>query len=134
MADLNQYASDKKNLRKKRREIVGNYCQRCGNVTRTEKHPLKSCGKAVTCYECGKASHIAKFCVRRAMKLAGRVNAMEYDGPSDSEDEEAYAIREEKWDEDSEEEEDSQENIYMIRNSNDHEDEDTSEEEPENHV
>merc|ERR1712082_286291 len=27
-----------------------------------------------------------------------------------------------------------EENIYMIRNSNDHEDEETSEEEPENHV
>ena len=113
-----------------RKELLGKLCARCGDTAKTDQHPRNSCDKVVKCNVCGKDSHIERFCVRKAMKNRGRVNAMSYEGQScgsDDEEDTANAIRENHWDTD--EEEESESHAYVIYDNNESDIEDTSDEE-----
>ena len=95
---------------------------------------MKSCRAHVTCGECGKKSHLTKFCVRKVKKDEGRVYAMDYEGiseDSDYEDDTAKTLEEKSphsWSSDSSDtdEEENDEDYVNVVAENDSE---TSEEE-----
>ena len=77
-----------KEFLERRDKLLDGCCAQCGKKNLTDSHPSKSCRAHVKCDECGKRSHLTKFCVRKDKKNEGRVYAMEYEGPSDDSDNE----------------------------------------------
>ena len=125
----------KDEFHEKRKKLLNGCCPQCGQKSQTKSHPTRSCKIHVKCDECGRASHMTRFCVRRAKNREGRAYAMDYDGPSDdSDDEEAVKTLEAYgWSHSDEEhsDEDDEETLYAAHFNDTNDDEDTSEEEEE---
>ena len=77
-------------FRKRRNELLGDKCPRCGKKTLTNDHPLKYCTKIAKCGKCGRNSHMTQYCARTPREFPrGASNQMyqcteeDSEGPSD---------------------------------------------------
>ena len=77
-------------FQKRRSELLGDKCARCGRKALTNDHPLKYCTKIAKCGKCGRDSHMTQFCARRPREFPrGASNQMyqcaeeDSEGPSD---------------------------------------------------
>jgi len=110
---------------KRRDELLGDKCARCGKKTLTNDHPLKYCRRIAKCEKCGGDSHMTQYCARSLPR--GASNQMyqcteeDSEGPSDYEDEDVkddvnYAgDHEPEWDQAAEPEDSEDEQVNLAR-------------------